>query len=64
MRVQPGVDAVDDFLVAGAADGAEASFELLVRRTLAGYTAPFSLEDFQSVKRRRHLAGTGSREQN
>ncbi len=47
-----------------AYETAEASFELLVRRTLAGYAAPFSLEDFLIVERRRHLTGTGSREQN
>jgi 2-isopropylmalate synthase len=32
---------------------AEASFELLVRRTLPGYHAPFELEDFVIVERRR-----------
>lgn len=39
----------------GAAfESAEASFELLVRRTLEGYEAPFMLEDFLIVERRRH----------
>ena len=39
----------------GAAfESAEASFELLVRRTLEGYQAPFALEDFLIVERRRH----------
>jgi len=41
----------------GAAfESAEASFELLVRRTLEGYHAPFVLEDFLIVERRRHVA--------
>ncbi len=41
----------------GAAyESAEASFELLVRRSLDGYEAPFSLEDFLIVERRRHLS--------
>ena len=35
-------------------DGAEASFELLVRRTQPGYTPPFELDDFMIVERRRH----------
>ena len=35
-------------------ESAEASFELLVRRTLDGYRAPFDLEDFLIVERRRH----------
>jgi len=40
----------------GAAfESAEASFELLVRRTLDGYQAPFRLEDFLIVERRRHM---------
>ena len=44
---------------AGAAfESAEASFELLVRRTLPEYVAPFSLEDFLIVERRRHLTAT------
>jgi 2-isopropylmalate synthase len=34
-------------------EGAEASFELLVRRTLPGYHPPFELEDFVIVERRR-----------
>ena len=33
-------------------EGAEASFELLVRRSLPGYTQPFELEDFWVVERR------------
>jgi 2-isopropylmalate synthase len=33
-------------------EGAEASFEMLVRRSLSGYTAPFELEDFWVVQRR------------
>ncbi|MCK9486186.1 MAG: citramalate synthase [Dehalococcoidia bacterium] len=37
-----------------AFESAEASFELLVRRTLEGYQAPFALEDFLIVQRRRH----------
>lgn len=37
-----------------AFESAEASFELLVRRTLDGYQAPFMLEDFLIVERRRH----------
>ncbi len=38
-----------------AFESAEASFELLVRRTLEGYQAPFALEDFLIVQRRRHV---------
>ena len=38
-------------------ESAEASFELLVRRSLDGYVAPFDLEDFLIVQRRRHLRG-------
>jgi 2-isopropylmalate synthase len=34
-------------------EGAEASFELLVRRVLPGYRQPFELEDFVIVERRR-----------
>ncbi|MFA7250411.1 MAG: citramalate synthase [Dehalococcoidia bacterium] len=46
----------------GAAyESAEASFELLVRRSLNGYVAPFALEDFLVVERRRHLAGRSDR---
>jgi 2-isopropylmalate synthase len=37
-------------------ESAEASFELLVRRSLDGYIAPFDLEDFLIVERRRHTA--------
>ena len=33
-------------------EGAEASFEMLVRRSLPGYEAPFELEDFWVVQRR------------
>jgi 2-isopropylmalate synthase len=36
-----------------AFESAEASFELLVRRTLDGYAPPFVLEDFLIVERRR-----------
>lgn len=36
-----------------AFESAEASFELLVRRTLDGYQQPFTLEDFLIVERRR-----------
>jgi 2-isopropylmalate synthase len=36
-------------------ESAEASFELLVRRSLDGYFAPFDLEDFLIVERRRQL---------
>ena len=43
----------------GAAfESAEASFELLVRRTLEGYQPPFTLDDFLIVERRRHTDGT------
>lgn len=45
-------------------DGAEASFELLVRRTRAGYAPPFTLEDFIVVERRRHHDANGRRELN
>ena len=38
-------------------ESAEASFELLVRRSLDGYVAPFDLEDFLIVERRRHIEG-------
>jgi 2-isopropylmalate synthase len=34
-------------------EGAEASFALLVRRSLPGYRAPWELEDFMIVERRR-----------
>ena len=35
-------------------ESAEASFEMLVRRQLEGYRAPFDVEDFLIVQRRRH----------
>ncbi len=38
-------------------ESAEASFELLVRRSLEGYVPPFDLEDFLMVERRRHVVG-------
>jgi 2-isopropylmalate synthase len=41
-------------------EGAEASFELLVRRTLPDYRAPFELEDFVIVERRSHSRGAGA----
>ncbi|MEE8336837.1 MAG: citramalate synthase [Dehalococcoidia bacterium] len=37
-------------------ESAEASFELLVRRSLDGYIPPFDLQDFLIVERRRHIA--------
>jgi len=40
-------------------EGAEASFELLVRRTQPDYRAPFELEDFTIVERRRHAKPEG-----
>jgi 2-isopropylmalate synthase len=40
-------------------ESAEASFELLVLRSLEGYLAPFALEDFLIVERRRHLDAAG-----
>jgi 2-isopropylmalate synthase len=45
-------------------EGAEASFELLVRRTLPGYRAPFELDDFVIVERRASAPtdGEGRRE--
>jgi 2-isopropylmalate synthase len=44
-------------------EGAEASFQLLVRRSRPGYQAPFELEDFMIVERRHHLANVeGERE--
>ncbi len=43
-----------------AFESAEASFELLVRRTLEGYRAPFALEDFLLVTRRRRLEENGA----
>ena len=41
-------------------ESAEASFELLVRRTIGGYLPPFDLEDFLIVERRRHTGGRTS----
>ena len=41
-------------------ESAEASFELLVRRSLGGYVAPFDLEDFLVVERRRHASDARS----
>ena len=43
-------------------EGAEASFELLVRRSRPGYSAPFELEDFMVVERRHHKPGEAGRE--
>ncbi len=43
-------------------ESAEASFELLVRRAIGGYRAPFSLEDFLVVERRHHERGEGENE--
>ena len=43
-----------------AFESAEASFELLVRRSLPGYVAPFDLEDFLVVERRRHEPAAGA----
>ena len=45
-------------------EGAEASFELLVRRTLPGYRGPFELDDFVIVERRASAPtdGEGRRE--
>jgi 2-isopropylmalate synthase len=40
-------------------EGADASFELLVRRSLPGYKQPFNLDDFWVVQRRRHLVSNG-----
>jgi 2-isopropylmalate synthase len=37
-------------------EAAEASFELMVRRSQEEYVAPFELEDFMIVERRRHKA--------
>ncbi|MGE0228504.1 MAG: citramalate synthase [Dehalococcoidia bacterium] len=39
-------------------ESAEASFELLVRRSLEDYAAPFALEDFLIVERRRPVDAT------
>ncbi len=41
-------------------ESAEASFELLARRSLGGYRAPFDLEDFLIVERRRHASDAPS----
>lgn len=41
-------------------ESAEASFELLARRSLAGYAPPFGLEDFLIVERRRPGAAGGN----
>jgi len=43
-------------------EGAEASFELLVRRGRPGYKAPFELDDFMIVERRHHRPGEQGRE--
>ena len=45
-------------------ESAEASFELLVRRLLDGYVAPFGLEDFLIVERRRHPGAEGYNSEN
>ncbi len=38
-------------------EGADASFELLVRRSLPGYRQRFNLEDFWIIERRRQITG-------
>jgi 2-isopropylmalate synthase len=43
-------------------EGAEASFELLVRRSRPGYEEPFELVDFMVVERRHHEPGETGRE--
>jgi len=43
-------------------EGAEASFELLVRRGRPDYKAPFELDDFIIVERRHHTRGKQGRE--
>ena len=43
-------------------EGAEASFELLVRRSRPDYTEPFELVDFMVVERRQHKPGGAGRE--
>ena len=43
-------------------ESAEASFELLVRRAVGGYRAPFELEDFLLVERRHHQRGEDENE--
>ncbi len=47
-------------------ESSEASFELLVRRSIGGYVPPFELDDFLIVERRRHLkpGGTDARPSN
>ena len=40
-------------------ESAEASFELLVRRSQPGYAPPFELEDFMVVERRRQMRADG-----
>ena len=40
-------------------EGADGSFELLVRRTMPGYRQPFELEDFVIVERRRRAQKEG-----
>ncbi len=42
-------------------EGAEASFELLVRRQIPGYVRPFEVEDFVIVERHRHQRGNDQR---
>ena len=42
-------------------EGAEASFELLVRRQLPGYAPPFEITDFVIVERHRHRRGADQR---
>ena len=43
-------------------ESAAASFELLVRRAVGGYRAPFELEDFLLVERRHHQRGEDENE--
>jgi len=43
-------------------EGAEASFEMLVRRSRPGYVAPFDLEDFWIVERRTAASAAHARE--
>ncbi len=45
-------------------EGAEASFELLALRSRAAYVAPFALEDFLIVERRRNRPGVNGAEEN
>ena len=42
-------------------EGAEASFELLARRSRPDYQVPFDLEDFMVVERRHHATGEPTR---